>query len=57
MEMSGGVPVPGVIAAADMATGAAQSQMHPRVSELEAFFTAVGVALIRLHEVQVMALV
>jgi hypothetical protein len=36
MEMPGRVPILRIVAAADMAAGSAEPQMHPSIAELEA---------------------
>ena len=54
MEMLGGVPVLRIVAAADVSAAAAQPQVHPGVTHLQAFLAAVGVLLCRLDRTQVL---
>jgi len=42
LEMGGGVPAGGRIAAADVAAGLADPQLNPLLSELEAFPAAIA---------------
>jgi hypothetical protein len=44
MEMFGGVLVPGLVAAADMAAYEADAQVHPAVASLQAFLATRGIA-------------
>jgi len=46
-EMLCRMPVLRIVAAADMAAGAAQAQMNPRVARGEAFFASVGIRIAR----------
>jgi hypothetical protein len=46
MEMLGGMPVRRIVATADVATGAADAQMHPRTSHLQALLAT---ARARMH--------
>jgi len=41
VEMLGGMAIWGIVAAADMTAGAADSQMHPPASGLEAFLASI----------------
>jgi hypothetical protein len=53
MEMLGGVLVLGRIAAADMATGEAQTEVNPFVVHLKALFTAFRLGLDLLNFIDV----
>src|ERR1700733_7754296 len=48
VEVLGGMPVLGIIAAADVAAGPAQAQVHPGVAGLQAFLAPIGVAAVGL---------
>ena len=43
VEVLGGVPVPGVVAAPDVSAGATQAQVHPGVAHGETFLATIGV--------------
>jgi len=43
MKVRGSMLVPGIVAAAHMSAGETETEMHPIVSELETFYTSIGV--------------
>src|SRR5258706_3731379 len=52
VKMPGGVLVFRVVAAADMAAGAAQAQVHPGIAGGETFLATIGIGLVGFHETQ-----
>ena len=56
MIMLGGVLVPGIVAAADVAAGAAQAQVHQRIAHLQALLAAIAARPVRLDEIEMAAI-